>query len=97
MPLPLGWRPGDEGRAYAEQRGLTGDNYDRELTAFRNHCADKGRRSCDWHAAWCGWVDKTRLSNGGHRPSRGDRARQLARQVEAMERAEAEAKARGPP
>jgi len=98
-PLPPGWQPDDQGRAYAEQHGLTGDNLGREVTAFQNHCADKGRLSCDWSAAWCGFVDKTRLGSvGGVRfKSRGDRARDLARQVEARERAEAEAKARGPP
>jgi hypothetical protein len=88
-PLPSDWQPTGEDWLYAANQGLTGDDIDREAQAFQDWNAARGKTSHDWPAEWRLWVGRSR-QNRNSRPRTqqpGDKAREMARQIEAMETA----------
>jgi|SRR6266404_3752349 hypothetical protein len=87
-PLPPGWQPTDEDWDYASREcGLTADEIDSEVARFRDWCAEKGTRSFDWSASWRRFVGNSRQHRRNKRRSRGDTARELAAEAEAIEAA----------
>jgi hypothetical protein len=71
--LPADWIPGDEGMAYAEQRGLTNGQALAQLEAFRDWWAaapgQKGVKA-DWPATWRTWCRKA--TEGASKPRKVD-------------------------
>lgn len=75
--LPDDWRP----ILTPASQALVGDwprgEFERQLTAFKDHAADKGRTSKDWQAAFRTWIGKAnewRMKNGSGNNS-GQRSR----------------------
>jgi biotin operon repressor len=81
-PLPDGWQPDDDGRAYATKAGLTDEDVQDELQKFSNYYVANGARRADWDAAWLRWIDTSKKNRSNQRRTlagrAGERARALA-------------------
>lgn len=55
--LPDDWEPILTAASQRVVDGWPPGFYERQLSAFRNHAADKGRKSKDWQAAFRTWLD----------------------------------------
>jgi len=84
-PLPPDWQPSDEDWDYASQQGLVAEDIDNETQRFRDWTAENGKVSRDWSASWRRFVGNSRLHKRNWRGTRGDRAREMAREAEAIE------------
>lgn len=75
--LPDDWEPILTPDAQAKVSGWSKEEFERQLTAFKDHAADKGRTSKDWQAAFRTWIGKAnewRMKNGSGNNS-GQRSR----------------------
>jgi hypothetical protein len=55
--MPEGWEPVLTPAAQRVVDGWPPGMFERTLSGFRNHAADKGRKSKDWQAAFRTWID----------------------------------------
>lgn len=55
--LPADWRPNLTPAAQRVVDGWPPGKLEREVGAFRDHAADKGRKSKDWQAAFRKWIE----------------------------------------
>lgn len=55
--MPEGWEPVLTPAAQSVVDRWPPGFFDRTLSGFRNHAADKGRKSKDWQAAFRTWID----------------------------------------
>lgn len=92
--LPAYWMPTEAGAQFAQDHGLSQAETNRELEKFTNYWTAKsgqGATKIDWDATWRNWVltavERRGSSNGPDRPSASERARRLADEVRAAERA----------
>ncbi len=85
--LPPDWQPDGEDWTYAADKGLTADDIEHEAERFRDWTASGGKTSHDWSAAWRRWVGNSRQHPRNRRRTAGERAAELAREVEAKEAA----------
>jgi hypothetical protein len=54
--MEQGWSPGETGRHYAKQQGLTEQQTLAAFEKFKAHHLAKGSAMADWNAAWRTWV-----------------------------------------
>lgn len=72
--LADGWKPSDEGRAFARERLGTGRRAHEELAKFTDHWRGKAGaagRKVDWEATWRNWVRKAAETQPRAPPARG--------------------------
>jgi hypothetical protein len=84
-PIDPKWRPSAAGIFYAQQHGgYDGDDLERQIRRFINWQRDHGRRSADWGAAWCYWVDIPPQSREPSSRTREDRNARETRERRAI-------------
>jgi hypothetical protein len=67
--LPQGWEPLLTPAAQRTVDGWPPGKLGREVAAFRDHAADKGRKSRDWQAAFRKWIENADKWMGGNERS----------------------------
>ena len=67
--LPDDWRPDDGSIQFCREQGLDPAE---QVERFRNHCADKGRKSKDWSAAFRNWAFNAKTMQPKDRASARD-------------------------
>ncbi|NBC37346.1 hypothetical protein GTZ99_12375 [Novosphingobium sp. FSY-8] len=60
-PLPADWQPILTLDAQTTVDGWPPGMFDKQLAAFRDHAADKGRMSKDWQAAFRTWIRNAKI------------------------------------
>jgi len=85
-PFPDQWEPILTPAAKQIVDGWPPGMFERQLASFRDHAADKGRKSKDWQAAFRTWINKAderKPKNGtANRTSSIDRRSSLARAID---------------
>jgi hypothetical protein len=61
--MPDDWKPNDQHRATAVERGL---NLDRAVETFKAHAEANDRRLVDWDAGFRQWLAKERPGSNVH-------------------------------
>lgn len=93
--LPDDWEPVLTPASQRIVDGWPPGKFERELTAFRDHAADKGRTSKDWQAAFRTWITKADQwisKNDHHRPANDEITNPYVRVVARREAERAAAK-----
>lgn len=92
--LASGWLPGPAGVAYAQNKGLSDEELNREIEKFANYWTAKsgqGATKRDWPATWRNWVitviERRGARNGPGPKSTIERGRELAEEIRREERA----------
>jgi len=85
-PFPDDWEPILTPEAQQIVDGWPPGMFQRQLASFRDHAADKGRKSKDWQAAFRTWINKAdewKPKNGtANRTGSVDRRSSLARAID---------------
>jgi hypothetical protein len=85
-PFPDQWEPILTPAAKQIVDGWPPGMFERQLASFRDHAADKGRKSKDWQAAFRTWINKAdewKPKNGtANRTGSVDRRSSLARAID---------------